>query len=193
MQPYCIITLTSHLVKAEEKYTAVLIDIKAYINPDASNKAIDTETVHRKTPAKPATVAKLPRAPNPDVFSGHPEAYPMWKASFNTLIGKHEIGHDEKMFYLKQYTSGEARSAIESLFLCPSKESYEAALKILEDRFGNASLVSAAFRNKLESWPKINERDGKGLQKFSDYLSQICVVKNSYNSLKILDDEFERL
>ena len=186
-----IIDSDKYFDDVEENYTAVLIDIKAYINHDVSNKAIAADTVQIKTPAKPASVAKLPRAPNPDVFSGHPESYPMWKASFNTLIGKHDIGHDEKMFYLKQYTSGEARSAIESLFLCPSKESYDAALKILEDRFGNTSLVSAAFRNKLDSWPKISERDGKGLQKFSDYLNQICVVKESYKSLKILDDEFE--
>ena len=36
----------------------------------------------------------------------------------------------KRCVYLKQYTAGEARSAIEALFLCPGKESYEAALEI---------------------------------------------------------------
>ncbi len=34
---------------------------------------------------------KLPPVPQPDVFCGKPETYPMWKASFNTLVGKHWV------------------------------------------------------------------------------------------------------
>lgn len=134
---------------------------------------------------------KLPPVPQPDVFSGKPETYPMWKASFNTLVGKHNIGYDEKMFYLKQYTSGEAQSAIEALFLCPDKSSYDAAHKILEDRFGTTTLVASAFRRKLESWPRVGDHDSKALQRFSDFLAQICVAKKSYKALDILSDEFE--
>ncbi len=79
----------------------------------------------------------------------------------------------KRCFYLKQYMAGEAQSAIEALFLCPDKSSYDAALKILEDRFGNPF-----FRRKLETLPNIGERDGKALQRFSDFLAQICVAKS---------------
>ena len=150
-----------------------------------------TQQTLRPAEGKSVSYVKLPPVPQPDVFRGNPETYPMWKASFNTLVGKHNIGYDEKMFYLKQYTAGEAQSAIEALFLCPDRPSYDAALEILEERFGNTSVVASAFRKKLENWPKIGERDGKALQRFSDFLSQICIAKQTYKSLDILSDEFE--
>lgn len=45
--------------------------------------------------------------PQSDGFSGKSELYSLWKASFNTLVGKYNIGFDEKMFHLEQYTSSE--------------------------------------------------------------------------------------
>lgn len=134
---------------------------------------------------------KLPPAPQPDVFTGTHEVYPLWKASFKALIGKHDIGYDEKMYYLRKYTSGEAKASIEALFLVPTKESYEAALIILEERFGRDSDVTAAFRKKLDAWPRIADKDSKGLQRYSDYLAQLVIASSQYPALTILDDEFE--
>ena len=51
--------------------------------------------------SKPMPVVKLPPIPQPDIFSGKPETYPMWKASFKTLVGKHDIDFDEKLYYFK--------------------------------------------------------------------------------------------
>ena len=95
------------------------------------------------------------------------------------------------MFYLQKYTTGEANRAIQSLFLVPSLESFESAMQILHQRFGSSALVASAFREKLDKWPKISERDSKALLSFSDFLQQIVVVSSKYPSLKILDDEFE--
>lgn len=95
------------------------------------------------------------------------------------------------MLYLKQYTTGEAQSTIEALFLCHDKSSYNAELDILERRFGNPSLVTAAYCKKLENWSKIGERDSRALQRCEDFLAQICVAKKFYKSLDILSDEFE--
>lgn len=95
-----------------------------------------------KPEGKSVSYLKLPPVPQPDVFCGKPKTYPMWMTSFNTLVGKHNIGYDEKMFYLKQYTTGEAQSTIEALFLCPDRLSYDAALKILEERRGNKTLLA---------------------------------------------------
>ena len=106
-------------------------------------------------------------------------------------MGKYDIGADQKMYYLKQYTAGEAREAIEALFLCPGQSAYDESMRILEERFGKASLVAIGFRRRLEAWPKVAERDGKGLQRFSDFLNQLLVAKRSYPALSCLDDEFE--
>ena len=169
-----------------------LNSVREYIKNDDNPSSVHVKPVtSTQTDSQAVSFVKLPPAPHPDVFSGKSESYPMWMASFKSLVGKHNIGYDEKMYYLKQYTSGEAQGAIEALFLCPNKESYESALEILEDRFGQPSLVASAFRKKLESWSKVGDRDGKALQKFADYLNQICIAKRSYKCLDILSDEFE--
>lgn len=176
--------------EVECKYIDGLKDVREYISQKRSSSSV-SQAGASGTETNLVSYVKLPPVPQPDVFSGKPESYPMWKASFNTLVGKHNIGYAEKMFYLKQYTTGEAQSAIQALFLCPDKASYEAALNMLEERFGTPVLVASAFRKKLENWPKIGERDGKALQSFSDLLEQVCVAKRSYKSLEILSDEFE--
>ena len=182
-----IVKSNTYFLDCESNYTKIMSTIRSFIEfrSKPSNSSPQYEPFQSKS------ILNLPPTPTPDVFNGKPETYPLWRASFNTLVGKHGIGYDEKMFYLKQYTSGEARSAIEALFLCPNEESYKAALQILEDRFGNAAVVTASFRRRLESWTIISDSDSKALQNFSDFLVQISVAKKTYPSLSILDDQFE--
>ena len=187
-----IIASDKYFEDVESNYINGLNGVREYIKNEDNPSSVHVKPVtSTQTDSQAVSFVKLPPAPHPDVFSGKSESYPMWMASFKSLVGKHNIGYDGKMYYLKQYTSGEAQGAIEALFLCPNKESYESALEILEDRFGQPSLVASAFRKKLESWSKVGDRDGKALQKFADYLNQICIAKRSYKCLDILSDEFE--
>ena len=71
------------------EYTAHMTDVRSFLS---SKEFIATP------------LGKLPPAPEPDTFTGNPEMYPLWKASFNTLVGKHSISSDKKMFYLRKYT-----------------------------------------------------------------------------------------
>lgn len=169
-------------------YTVEMEKVRKYLT-DSRKTAVKSKP-EAKTPTT-ISAMKLPNAPHPEVFTGSPEVFSMWKAAFHTLVGKYEIGFDEKMYYLKQYTAGEAREAIEALFMCPGQSAYEESMRILEERFGKSSLVAAAFRRRLEAWPKVSERDGKGLQRFADFLNQLQVAKKSYPALGCLDDEFE--
>ena len=172
----------------EAWYTVEMEKVRKYL-ADSRKVAAKTKPDAKVSASIPAM--KLPNAPHPDVFNGTPDIFPMWKAAFHTLVGKYDIGADEKMYYLKQYTTGEAREAIEALFMCPGQSAYEEAMRILEERFGKASLVASGFRRRLEAWPKVSERDSKGLQRFSDFLNQLLVAKKSYPALDCLDDEFE--
>ena len=169
----------------EQSYTERLTHARSNLKAAAPSASLE------KIPTKQYVTSKLPPTPKPDVFDGNPELYPLWKASFETLVGKHDIADDEKMCFLREYTSGAARNAIEALFLCPNSTSYAAAREILDTRFGDPSKVCAAFRRRLEGWPRISEKDGTGLQRFSDFLVQLCVAKRTYPSLNILSDEFE--
>ena len=177
----------SYFEEVQSKYVETLTKVNAFLN------APPTSTPSESSSSSVPSGFRLPPAPQPQVFDGNPEAYPMWKASFSTLIDRTDIAlsGEQKMFYLQKYLSGAARSAVNSLFLVPSSSSYSSAMTILEERFGSPHLVSSAFRRKLESWPRISARDHQGLQSFSDFLQQIKVASKRYPALSILDNEFE--
>ena len=49
-----------------------------------------------------------------------------------------------------------------------SDNAYEEVKKLLDEPFGAAYVVGNAFRDKLEKWPKIGNKDANTLQRFSD-------------------------
>ena len=47
------------------------------------------------------------------------------------------------------------RDVIEGFFLLPSEKAYEEAKKTFDKRYGDPFVISNAFRDKLDKWPKI--------------------------------------
>ncbi|XP_064647084.1 uncharacterized protein LOC135499944 [Lineus longissimus] len=133
------------------------------------------------------TIGRLP-PPEPTVFSGDPLMYPAWKAAFHTLIEGRGIPKREQIHYLRRYLSGPAKEAIEGYLYMDTEEAYIRAKEVLEKRFGEPFVVADAFRKKLESWPKVGNRDGTGLRKLSDFLQQCNTAMSSIGYLSILDD-----
>ena len=127
----------------------------------------------------------------PEVFSGDLLSYPMWKASFTTLIEHKTSDASERLYYLSKYTSSEAKASISNLISIGTREAYEKAQKILSERYGNPFNVANAFRNKLERWPKIALNDGVGLRKFYDYLEQCKTAMEYIRYLSVLNDPKE--
>ena len=72
-----------------------------------------------------------------------------------------------------------------------SNDSYRAARKMLDTRFGDTFVVTFAFREKLEKWPKIANHDCKALQKFSDFLKLIQGNLTALNTHDVLNDAKE--
>ena len=175
--------------KVEDLYIITLKECNEYQKeaPGLSNTPVIIKT--EGTSSRDLHV-KLPPAPQPDQFSGErPELFPLWEASFLSLIDAHNLGPSEKMYYLKKYVTGQAYSAIESLFLFPCQESYESAWIILRERFGDSAKVTAALRRKIETWPRVSSP--KELRQFSDFLRQVVAAQRKYSGLQILDDSFE--
>ena len=95
------------------------------------------------------------------------------------------------MHYLKRYLSPSVRETIEGYFLLPPDKAYERARETLDERYGDTFVIANAFRDKLESWPKIQPRDGTGLRRFSDFLQQCAVAMQAIDCLSILNDDRE--
>lgn len=140
-----------------------------------------------KALAEAITANRIP-IPEPVVFSGDPLTYNDWKLSFQTLIDRKNLPAQEKLFFLRKYVSGSAKKAIEGHFLIGTEAAYIAAWKVLEDRFGNPFVVGKLYRDKIQSWHKIGNKDNKDLQEFVDFLSSVEAAMPYLQGLQALND-----
>ncbi|XP_051531701.1 uncharacterized protein LOC127427868 isoform X2 [Myxocyprinus asiaticus] len=126
--------------------------------------------------------------PQPATFYGDPLRFSDWKISFQTLINRKNIPVSEKIYYLRKYVEGPAKKAIESYFLLGTESAYHAAWAILEERYGNPFIIAKAFRDKLNSWPKIGSKDSVELREFTDFLRGCETAMTEIKSLQVLND-----
>ena len=140
--------------------------------------------------AEQINLNRLP-LPEPSVFVGDLLQYPGWKCTFEALIDNRGVPYTERIHYLKKYLGGPAKEAIEGYFLLSTTEAYEEAKTLLEQRYGDPFVVTNAFREKLDNWPKIPPRDGFALRKFSDFLRQCETAMSITGGLRILNDDRE--
>ena len=71
-------------------------------------------------------------------------------------------------------------------FVLNSKNGYEEARKLLEQRFGNKVKVAEAFKSRLRNWPAIADGNSVALQDLADFLvrcDEAMKVSNSMNEL----------
>ena len=135
-------------------------------------------------------LGRLP-LPEPMIFNGDPLQYAEWKDAFITLIDNKAITSQEKFYFLKKYAGKEAGKAIQGFFLSHTDESYKAAWKTLETRYGNPFILQRAFRDKLSNWPTIAPKDAEGLREFADFLQGCEKAMITIPSLNILNDCME--
>ena len=159
-------------------------------NPAPSTERISDVAALAQAFSASVGVNRLP-APEPSVFTGDPLQYNDWNISFRTLVEERNIPQADKIHYLKRYLGGAAKEAVSGYFLLQSEFAYEEARALLEERYGNQFIVTDAFRNKLDAWPKIPPRDGKSLRRFSDFLRQCKVAITQIPELEILNDSRE--
>ena len=137
-----------------------------------------------------ANINRLP-IPEPEIFEGEPLDYPEWKAAFHALIEGREIDPCTKIHYLKKYLNGDAKRCVAGFLASPSAESFDAAMALIESRFGDSFTIANAFKNKIETWPKISPRDSQGLRQYSDFLRQCEVASHTNPSLQVLNDDIQ--
>ena len=116
-------------------------------------------------------------------FSGDPSKFHMFMKSFDANVDLIAQDDGAKLSRLVQYVTGPARESIRGTLLIGGSEGYRQARGILEDRFGNAYLVSDNVVRHLRFGSPV--KTAKELQQLSDD------VKNSkaiLTSLEMLDE-----
>ena len=162
-----------------------------YPPPQGSSHQHDMATI-AKLFADSISMNRVP-VPEPIVFDGNTLDYPIWKASFETLIESKNINPTEKIHFLKRYLSGPAKLAVEGVFLCNTESSYYRAKEVLDKRYGSDFQITEAFRTKLHKWRKISSNDPKGLREYADFLQQCVSAQSQLKGLRILDDCHENI
>ncbi len=94
------------------------------------------------------------------------------------------MAHPKGCTICKDTFGGSVREVIDNFFLLSSDEAYEDAKSLLDKRYGDQFVVANAFRDKLDSWPKVNSRDSFGLRKFADLLRQCLAAMQDTEGLK---------
>ncbi len=117
--------------------------------------------------------------------------YPAWRTAFNTIIRSRNIPASEAMYYLKKYLTGAAKELVDGYFYFSKEQSFNEAMKLLDERFGDPFKVADAFRTKLDEWRKIPASDSEGLRQLADFLRQCHMAMSQVDTLHILDDERE--
>ena len=121
------------------------------------------------------------------VFNGDPLQYPVWKSAFNALVDSRPLEADIKLNMLNQYVTGKPKQVVEHYLLIGTEDAYQKARSELQERYGNSNVVSTAFINKLEKWPKIGAKDAIALREFSDLLDKILAAKETIPGLSVLN------
>lgn len=102
--------------------------------------------------------------PEPEIFRGDLLHYPKWLKSFQTIVEDETSQPAKRLYYLRRYTSGEAKEAISGYTTLDTAEAYEEAKAVLKNRYGNPFLIANAYRKKINEWPKVKPNDGVSLR-----------------------------
>lgn len=92
---------------------------------------------------------------------------------------------DERMNYLEQMTCGEANRVVSGFSHMNGERAYKAAMRQLEERYGDNEVIVTAFVKKALDWPQV--KDSKMLDEFSLFLVECENAAESMDSIKILD------
>ena len=107
------------------------------------------------------------------VFSGDKKVYESWKAAFLACSDQNTATPEYKLLQLRQYLSGEALKAVESLG--HSAAAYEAAKDRLDRKFGGQRRQISLYLEELENFRLIRAGNSKNIEKFAD-LFDVAVV-----------------
>ncbi|KAE8629989.1 hypothetical protein XENTR_v10000654 [Xenopus tropicalis] len=149
---------------------------------DRGNVAAIAQAIHETM-----VLTRLP-TPEPTVFSGDPLKFIEWSTSFEALIARRCSNPADKLFYLQKYVSGEAKSALEGSFYRKDEEAFKQAWEKLNTRYGHPFVVQLAFRERLNSWPKIGSKEYVRLREYGDFLQACSSAIPHIKGLQVLND-----
>ena len=120
-----------------------------------------------------------------DKFSGDPLTYHRFMRQFRCKVVSKTDNEEDRLHFLEQYTSGEAKRIVVGFSYCP--DGYQLALKELDRRYGNPEILVKSFITKALTWPQIKPDDCKELDNYALFLSECKNAITSLDALKVIE------
>ncbi|XP_064650038.1 uncharacterized protein LOC135501717 [Lineus longissimus] len=128
---------------------------------------------------KPATDIKK--------FSGDPLQYTRFMRQFNSRVVAYTSTSEERMNYLEQFTTEEAHRIVTGFSCLDPDVGYPAALKEMQDRYGDQEKIANAYVRRALDWPLIAKDNPKALDEFGIFLVECENAVNGIDAIKILE------
>ena len=136
-----------------------------------------------------SAISQLMNMPRVEIksFDGSAASYLTFMAVFDEIVGNVNITDQAKLTRLLQYTTGDARNAIDCCALIGGVHGYVEARRILKERFGDSYIISTALINKLKQ--NTDVRTPSALRTLADELNSAKIVLKSLKMYSELDNQ----
>jgi len=128
----------------------------------------------------------LPKREVP-VFDGNPLSYQSFIHAFKFLIEDKTSNSQDRLYFLEQFTTGQARALVHSCLHMEACRGYTEAQQLLKKHFRNEMKIANAYIEKALNWTTIKVDDGKSLHAFALYLRECCNVIQNLQYMDELD------
>src|SRR5215469_1191631 len=126
--------------------------------------------------------------PKPPHFNGDPLTYAFWKASFRTLVESRVDNPNDLLYYLSEYTTGEAKIIVQPYFVSPRPDAYQDAWRELDRTFGKEQTIVTTLKDRLDNLPNVESNNPKSLREIYRVLRDCQIHKTAIRELSCLDD-----
>ncbi|XP_071479632.1 uncharacterized protein [Diadema antillarum] len=115
-------------------------------------------------------------------FTGDPLHYHSFVRAFEHTIEAKTCSDSDRLYYLDQYTLGEANAIVKSCMYGQDQTvAYRKAKDLLRRKFGNRQLIVETMMMKAVQWPDIKPEDGEELHRFSIFVTELHNLARDLN------------
>ena len=120
-------------------------------------------------------------------FSGDPLEWPEWSGLFDVDVHQKPISDTEKMQYLKNSLTGQAKAAISGMGF--SSQSYYLAWDILCEKYGRSDFIVNAQFKKIHTHPPVRPDDSTSIVKFANVVTNVVKTLTQLGYTSDLESE----
>ena len=112
-------------------------------------------------------------------FSGNPLDWHAFVRAFEHTIESKTNNDKDKLYYIEQYTKGEANAIVKScMYGDDSAQALSKAKYLLQKKFGDKHRIMDSMVSKAVNWPDIKPEDKDELHRYAVFITELHNLAN---------------